>query len=394
MPSAHPPEPRIRHDSRVNDERAETAADRRRRFMRIRAGQLLGLLFLIGPLSDLADASLSTARLAAISVLVAVFVALFLVLLPPAHAIARRGQHALVAGLALLAVLAGATLALGAPSSFAGLYVYFVAAAGLLLSSRAAAPVIAITAVAVGGGLGASGADSSVVASYSLTIVTIGVLLASLGHHSRTIRELQAAREEIARLAVFEERLRISRDLHDLLGHTLSLVALKSELAAKLLRADPDRAQAELEDVQRVTRQALYEVREAVHGYRRLAFADALDGARTALAAAGIDVRVDGSAEHLPDEVENVLAWALREATTNVVRHSGARTCEITLASDDHAVALQVDDDGMSDASAARNGAGLTGLAERARRLHGTLETGARPGGGFRVRLRVPLGAT
>lgn len=254
--------------------------------------------------------------------------------------------------------------------------------------------MIAITAVAVGGGLAASGADSSVIAAHSLTIVTIGVLLASLGSHSRTIRELHAAREEIARLAVFEERLRISRDLHDLLGHTLSLVALKSELAAKLVRDDPDRAQAELEDVQRVTRQGLTEVREAVHGYRRLAFVDSLDGARTALAAAGIAVRVDGSAEHLPDEVENVLAWALREATTNVVRHSGAHTCEITLASDDHSVALQVDDDGAPEPSAARNGAGLTGLAERARRLHGTLETGTRPEGGFRLRLRVPLGAT
>lgn len=365
-----------------------------RRLARIRAGQLLGLLFLIGPLSDLAGASLSPVRLAAIAVAVAAFVGLFLALLPPAPAIARRGLRGLVVGLAVLAALAAATLALGAPRSFVALFVYFVAAAGLLLPTRGAVAVIGVTAIAVGVASAADGSDSSTVAAQVLTVVTIGVMLASLGRHSRTIRELRAAREELARLAVSEERLRIGRDLHDLLGHTLSLVALKSELAAKLVRDDPERARAEMNEVHDVTRRALAEVREAVHGYRRLALDEALDGARTALSAAGIGVRVDGSADKLPAEVENVLAWAVREATTNVVRHSGARTCAISLATDGDAVALQIDDDGTSDLAAARNGAGLAGLAERAGRLHGTLETGARPGGGFRLRLSVPLGAT
>lgn len=372
----------------------ETRAERRRRLARIRVGQLLGLLFLIGPLSDLADASLSPGRLAAIAAVVAAFVALYLALLPPVAPIARRGPRALVVGLAVLAVLAATTLALGAPNSFAALFVYFVAAAAMLLPTGGAVAVIGVTALTVGAGLAADGADGSGVAAIMLTIVTIGVMLTALGSHARTIRELRAAREELARLAVSEERLRIARDLHDLLGHTLSLVALKSELAAKLVQDDPEQARSELGDVQHVTRQALAEVREAVQGYRRLALGEALDGARTALSAAGIGVRVDGSAEHLPDEVENVLAWAIREAATNVVRHSGARTCAISLATDEDSVALQVDDDGTPDLAAGRNGAGLEGLAERAGRLHGTLETGARPGGGFRLRLRVPLGAT
>jgi two-component system sensor histidine kinase DesK len=372
----------------------ETRAERRRRRARVRVGQLLGLLFLIGPLSDLAGASLPAGRLAAIVVAVAAFVGLFLSLLPPVPAIARRGSRGILVGLALLAALAGTTLALGAPSSFAALFVYFVAAAAMLLPTRGAAVVIGVTAAAVGAGLAAGGTDDSTVAAHMLTIVTIGVMLAALGSHARTIRELRAAREELARLAVSEERLRIGRDLHDLLGHTLSLVALKSELAAKLVRSDPERARSEMSEVQDVTRRALAEVREAVHGYRRLALDEALDGARTALSAAGIGVRVDGIVEDLPDEVENVLAWAVREATTNVVRHSGARTCAISLATNEEAVALQVDDDGRSDLAAARSGTGLTGLAERADRLHGTLEAGARPGGGFRLRLRVPLGAT
>jgi two-component system sensor histidine kinase DesK len=218
-------------------------------------------------------------------------------------------------------------------------------------------------------------------------------MLTSLGSHARTIRELRAAREELAELAVNEERLRIARDLHDLLGQSLSVVALKSDLADRLVDDEPEAAHRELADVRRVSRQALTEMRAAVHGYRRLAFSEALDSAGAALSAAGIDLRVDGTAEHLPEEVENVLAWTLREATTNVVRHSGARACEVRVETGRTAVALQVDDDGVAEPSSNGDGMGLTGLAERARSLHGTLEAGARPGGGYRLRLQVPLGA-
>jgi two-component system sensor histidine kinase DesK len=368
-----------------------TAGDRRRRFVQIRAGQLLGLLFLIGPLSDLTRDGPGGARLAAIVVALALFVGLYVVLLPPPSWIACRGMGGLLAGLAALAVLAGVALALGAPASFAALYVYFVAAAGLILPTRPAVVVICLTAAGVTVGLAASGASSSTVGAHALTILAIGAMLASLGRHARTIRELQAARDEIARLAVAEERLRIARDLHDLLGHTLSLIALKSELAFKLVTGSPERARDELADVQHVTRQALTEVREALHGYRRIAYRDAVDGARSALAAAGIEVRVEGVPEQLPDEVENVLAWAVREATTNVLRHSNAHQCAISLAADADEVALQVDDDGTRGAGPTANGTGLAGLAERARRLHGTLEAGARAGGGFRLRLRLPL---
>jgi two-component system sensor histidine kinase DesK len=364
---------------------------RDRRFVRSRLGPSVGLLFLIGPISDLDQ--VGPDRRAAILVVLALFVALYLALLPPVKPLLRLGWQGIVGGLALLAVLAGAVLALGAPQSFVALYVYFVAAAGMLLPTRAAVVVIPATALAVGIGLIATGASSSTVAATTLTILAIGAMLASLGHNARMVRELREAREELANLAVTEERLRIARDLHDLLGHSLSIVALKSELAHRLVYDDPDRARAELEDVQRVTRQSLAEVREAVQGYRRLAFDEAVDGARTALSAAGIDFRVEGSADDLPDEVESVLAWAVREATTNVVRHSGARSCAVTLAATDDAVALQVDDDGAPELSGSSNGAGLAGLAERARRLDGTLEAGARPGGGFRLRLSVPLRA-
>ncbi len=383
----------IRHDDRVIEVDSERAHRWRTRLARIRAGPLLGLLFLIGPLSDLVHASLSPARVAAISIALTGFVALYLALLPPVRQLARKGQPAIRATLALLAAMAALTLALGAPRSFTLLFVYVVAAAGMLLPPAGAVAVIGIIAAAVGVGLAATGSDSSTVAAYTLTALAVGATMTALGSTTRANRELQSAREELARLAVSEERLRIARDLHDLLGHTLSLIALKSELATKLVESDPRRAQAELADVQRVTRQALAEVRATVHDYRRLAFADALVGARATLSAAGIDCRIDSSTPALPAEIESVLAWAVREATTNVVRHSGARACTITLATDVDAVSLRVDDDGAPAATGSADGAGLAGLAERARRLHGTLEAGARPAGGFRLRLTLPLRA-
>ncbi len=359
----------------------------------IRAGQVLGLLFLIGPISDLASSSASPAQKAAIAVVLAAFVALYLAVWPPAPPLAQRGANATRAALLLLAALAALTLLLGAPGSFALLFWYVVAAAGLALPAREALVVTGVAAAAVAVGLAATGSDSSTVAAYTVSLVAVGAVMASLGSTTRANRKLREAREELARLAVAEERSRIARDLHDLLGHTLSLIALKTELAAKLVDSDPRRARTELDDVQEVTRQALSEVREAVQGYRRLAVADELEGARAALSAAGIACRIDRSADELPDEIESALAWAVREATTNVVRHSGARTCAISLSSGGGTVALQVDDDGARAPGASQNGTGLAGLAERARRLDGTLEAGARPEGGFRVRLTLPLEA-
>ncbi len=358
---------------------------------RTRWSQVVGLLFLIGPVSDLRHASYPPAQTAGIVCALAVFVAGYLALLPPAPALAGGGPRRIQAALSVFAVIAALPLALGAPRSFTLLFVYVAAAAGALLAPLAAAIAIAATAAAVGGGLAATGSGSAAVAAYALTIVAVGTVMAALGGLARANRALREAREELARTAVAEERLRIARDLHDLLGHSLSVVALKTELASKLVASDPDRAQAELAEVQAVTRGALAEVREALQGYRRRSLADAIEGARTAIAAAGIECRVDSADAELPADVESVLAWAVREASTNVVRHSGARACAITLAQDAGAVSLQVDDDGGRSRTAAGRGSGLQGLAERAQRLHGRLDAGARPEGGFRLRLTLPL---
>jgi len=358
--------------------------------MRIRAGVALGLLYLIGPIADLARSSLGPARITGIAIGLAAFVAIYWSLLPPADWLAQRGQRAIIGALAVMPVVAGALLLAGAPASFASLFVYFAAAAGLLLPGRLAVPVIGATALGVGVGAAVSGASDSEIAGLTLTIASIGILMAAFGRILRGNNELREAREELARLAVSEERLRIARELHDLLGHSLSVIALKSELAGRLVERDAARAAAELRDIEGVSRKALAEVREAVQGYRGLALTQALDGARDALTAAGIDYRVEDSGIAVPPDVEAVLASAVREGTTNVVRHSHATHCEIRLTSDRRSAAVEVADDGDA-VSSSNGGTGLVGLAERARTVHGSLEAGAATEGGFRLRLTVPL---
>jgi two-component system sensor histidine kinase DesK len=213
---------------------------------------------------------------------------------------------------------------------------------------------------------------------------------------------LNQTRAELARMAVAEERLRISRDLHDLLGHSLSLIALKSELAGRMIGSDPQRAAREIAEVEAVARRSLAEVRQAVTGYRQPSLAAELAAARRTLAAAGIDCRVDAPGTYaLPPEVDALLAWTVREGSTNIVRHSGARHAGIRVVVDDAGAEADLTDDGAGPPASATGatappgpaGAGLAGLAERSARLGGTLRAGAGERGGFRLRVSVPLPA-
>jgi two-component system sensor histidine kinase DesK len=358
--------------------------------LRLTAGVMLGLLFLLGPLGDLVGSSLGGLHLAALALGFAVFVVLYAVAMRAGRA-HRLGPNATLAVLAALALLPAAMLAGGAPGSFDLLFVFFVAAAGMRLRPRAAVVVIALTAAGVGLGTAAAGESGSAVGAKVLTILALGAMMTAFNRQIRLNLELRDARHELARLAVTDERLRIARDLHDLLGHSLSVVTLKSELAAKLIEHEPERAAAELADVQSVSRQALAEVREAVQGYRHLALGDALTGARAALSAAGIAYELDGVGRELPREVDELFAWAVREGTTNIVRHSAAEHCAVRIRDEPGQLAVEVEDDGPSAPLAPHAGSGLTGLAERAARLRGRVEAGAVPGGGFRLRLVVPV---
>jgi two-component system, NarL family, sensor histidine kinase DesK len=370
----------------------EPLADRPRiEIVRIRAGVALGVLFLAGTISDIGDESVGPSLRIALGVGIALFIGIYMSVLPPVRWLSRRGPGAVIAALALLPVIAIALLAAGAPPSFSALFVYVAAATGMLLPPRTAAGLILATGVGVGILGAVRGDEDGAVAATVLTVVAIGSMMAAFGRVTRVNRELRDTREELATLAVADERLRIARDVHDLLGHSLSVITLKSELAARLLERDPARAADELEEIQAVSREALAEVREAVKGYRGLALAESLTRARSALTAAGIDCELAGAQPALPADVDAVLAWAVREGTTNVIRHSQASHCEIRIRADGESAALEIDDDGRPAAAPGTGGSGLDGLRERAQRVRGTLEAGARPGGGFRLRVTVPL---
>jgi two-component system sensor histidine kinase DesK len=218
---------------------------------------------------------------------------------------------------------------------------------------------------------------------------------------SRTIntnQELRLARREIARLAVSEERLRFARDLHDLLGHTLSLIALKSELAGQLIPEDSERACREVHEIEAASRTALQEVREAVAGYRQATLASELQRARELLAAAGIRCMVQEQAGVLPSSIEALLTWVVREGVTNVIRHSRAKQCLMTLDRQGDEIRLTVTDDGRGDGRAlapvtaiGQSGNGLRGIAERVAALEGRCEAGSVDGRGFRLAVALPL---
>lgn len=197
-------------------------------------------------------------------------------------------------------------------------------------------------------------------------------------------------RAGLGKLAVAEERLRLARDLHDLLGHNLSVIALKSELAGKLLEPAPDRAITEINEIEAVARTSLHDIREAVAGYRQPTVEMELQGAREILAAAGISY--SSSIEtSLSGESEAPFAWAIREGVTNVIRHSRARRCSIRLANANRAVTLEVIDDGAPAGPPSESGSGLAGLRERFAAIGGSVEAKAGAAGGFCLTASAPL---
>lgn len=202
------------------------------------------------------------------------------------------------------------------------------------------------------------------------------------------LSELRAARQQMARLAVEEERARISRDLHDLLGHSLSLITLKGELASRLIPAS-EPGGSEVRDMVQLAREALRQVREAVSGYRQPTLATEITAARTALRAAGIGCDVEQSVGAVSRETEAVLGWAIREGVTNVIRHSGAAHCSILLVREDGLVRADIVDDGAGGVSST-TGSGLRGLNERADAIGGHVQAGGMLARGFRLTVTAP----
>ncbi len=317
----------------------------------------------------------------------------------------RPGIHTPVlvfGGLALLVLV----LSLAYGAAFLWLFVGVSAVAGVALTPRSAfVVVLVLTLTTLGLGVGLSGGlrqtDWLQLVPLVLLVRGLGLDMAGLTRLSEALREIHQARGELARQAVTEERLRLARDLHDLLGHTLSLITLKSELAARLVDTEPVRAAQEIRDVEQEARRALREVRQAVTGYRQPTLRGELDGARQMLEAAGLVCDIEPAAAAFPPAVDAVLAWTVREGVTNVIRHNRAHHCTIRVTDAPSGATVEVinDDDADAQHSAAANplGSGLSGLAERVAALSGQIEAGGLdlPGRrGFRLWVSVPFGGS
>jgi two-component system, NarL family, sensor histidine kinase DesK len=324
----------------------------------------------------------------------------------PASSAARareRKRSSLVLFAVLIMLVIVLSLAYGL--AFLWLFIGVSGIAGVLLPVRRA--FVAVTILMLLPLIISVGITGSVASVDWLELIPLILLVRGLGldmigmtRLSDALRKLYSTQEELGRLKVEEERLRMARDLHDLLGHTLSLIILKSKLAGRLVEQEPARATQEIREVERVARQALREVREAVTGYRQPRLANEVDSARQLLEAAGIEYSLQYAGLELPTASDAVLAWTVREGVTNVIRHSHARHCIIRLDRDHNTVHAEVINDGRQRERTSsiqdREGIGLSGLTERVTSLGGSIVAGpvlTSGRTGFRLCVELPIEA-
>jgi two-component system, NarL family, sensor histidine kinase DesK len=360
------------------------------------------LVYLIQPVADLSHGHHHPLWIAGGVVLAVVFCAVYIAILASWESHPRRAYTGL-AVIVALAVAAG--LIYG--QAWTAMWIYISAATGFVFPGRRRA----LLAVAVVGGCYAllsliSHVPETTFLFELLPVVLVGWAMVGFRLQLVLMHELRQARETVAKLAVNEERLRLARDMHDLTGQSLSLITLKSELAAKRIARLPQSAEldavlTEVTDIGRVSRQTLHDIREAVSGYRRPTLAIEIITARTSMDAAGIHVDDDPaltmrSGTFDPD-AEAALAWCLREAATNVTRHSGAASCRVRLTERSGEISLEVSDDGRGLSAPSRAlpaGTGLHGMLERLSAVGGrfSVESTGRDGRGFRLIATVPAG--
>ena len=270
---------------------------------------------------------------------------------------------------------------------------YFAGSALLLLSGWVAwtlfaAAVGSMVVVSV-----LSGLSAYLGAYLTLSTLILGLVVFGLGRLSLLIRYMYATRGELAQLAVINERMRFARDLHDLLGYSLSAITLKAEFTRRVVGSNPGRARDELAEVLDIARQALADVRAVASGYRSISLAKEASSVASLLAAAGIDAQVDISCGVLDEKVDTALATVLREAVTNILRHSAARNCAIKAGIAGDSIRLEVVSDGVqrSTAASARHGGGLENLSTRMAAIGGQLTAGVRPDNWFSVLAEAPF---
>jgi two-component system sensor histidine kinase DesK len=227
-----------------------------------------------------------------------------------------------------------------------------------------------------------SNADSGTSALNAAVILSVSVMMATLTDNASTLARLRAAQDQVADLAAERERGRVARDVHDILGHSLTVITVKAELAGRLMDVDPTAARDEVAQIEQLSRGALADVRATVHGFRGVSISSELAAARAALTSAGIEADLPGTTDQVRADRRELAGWVVREAVTNVVRHSGAGRCRVRL----EARSVEVADDGRGPSPAAVSGSGLAGLRERVETAGARMTVGRSDLGGFRVR--------
>jgi len=313
-------------------------------------------------------------------------VAFFLVLYFGIFWVRPPFNYALLVGMAVMG------LVLGPSNTGASVFIIFTAAFIPWVFERTKTAVIALSILAII--IVIHGLIFHPANGFSVTslVVALGVGFSNthFAVRNRADRKLRMAHEQIEHLAKVAERERIARDLHDVLGHTLTLISVKSTLAGKLLEKDPAKAKSEIADIEKVSREAMAEIRNTLRGYSSYKLVDELQRAESALQSAGVAVNTESSEVPLTAAQESVAALIMREAVTNVVRHARARRCSLRVSRNDGTCVLEIEDDGCGNFTSEGNG--LRGMRERVEALGGTLryKTAAGTKLSFEFPLTVP----
>ena len=308
-----------------------------------------------------------------------------------------QGTSQRVIAVVLLVILAALGTLIDPPGNWTILFPYPAIAAGATSGTRFAAMAVMGVAAAAGATtwVATNAPDGAI--EIGLQCLVAGAVGAVVARLLTTNRELAAARAQVGRLAVADERDRMARDLHDVLGQRLSIITLKAQLARRLLLDDTERAATEVADIEDASREALADVRAVVSAYRRPNLARELEAARMTLEIAGVELRIDRPDRAVDDETNELFAWAVREGVTNTIWHAKARTVWISVRPGDAEDLLEILNDGVvwhDPSSTPRTGSGLDGLNQRALALGGVATARWLPDGRFCLTVRRPRPAS
>jgi two-component system, NarL family, sensor histidine kinase DesK len=345
-------------------------------------GAAFALLWLISTGQDVVAASPSAASVALGIALVVLFGLAFLVSAPLAWALPTAGRLGVCAALFALTFALFPWLGWG----IAGMWTYVGVIVGMCVFAwRLTWPLIlGLGALALVSAAAVDGWSEGILWLPAI-IVSISLMMAAFARTTAAMNQLRATQAQLEALAVERERGRVARDIHDILGHSLTVVTVKAELAGRLVDVDPARAKAEIAEVESLARGALADVRATVAGVRSVNVSGELAAARAALDAAGIAAELPSSTDAVPPERRELAGWVVREGVTNVVRHSDASTCRVTLGAHE----IEVADDGVGPTPAATSSTGLSGLRERVEAAGGRMTVGRSDLGGFSLRVQL-----